>query len=100
MVGNRQVSLQTAKRLFPELAVTDEAPETLAARLEVIQIDDEDQLSEWVRTVIETHPDERSRFREGESKLMDFFMGRVMKTSRGKANPKRVQQMLLEELGR
>ncbi|MCH7714996.1 MAG: Asp-tRNA(Asn)/Glu-tRNA(Gln) amidotransferase subunit GatB [Gemmatimonadetes bacterium] len=100
MVGNRQVSLQTAKRLFPELAVTDEAPETLAARLEVIQIDDEDQLSEWVRTVIETHPDELSRFREGESKLMDFFMGRVMKTSRGKADPKRVQQMLLEELGR
>ena len=100
MVGNRQVSLQTAKRLFPELAVSDEAPETLVARLGVNQVDDEDQLSEWVRTVIEAYPDEVSRFGEEESKLMSFFMGRVMKMSRGKADPKRVRQMLLAELER
>jgi Asp-tRNA(Asn)/Glu-tRNA(Gln) amidotransferase B subunit len=55
-------------------------------------------LAEWVDEVIGAHPGEVARFREGEAKLMGFFVGQVMKRSKGKADPKGVQPVLAEKL--
>ena len=53
---------------------------------------------DWVDEVLAAHPGEVARFREGETKLMAFFVGQVMKRSKGKADPKGVQPVLTEEL--
>jgi aspartyl-tRNA(Asn)/glutamyl-tRNA(Gln) amidotransferase subunit B len=53
-----------------------------------------------VDEVLSAHPDEVARFREGETKLMAFFVGQVMKRSKGKADPKGVQPVLQEKLGK
>ena len=98
MVANQQISHQAAKRVFPQLAITDEAPEAIATRLSLMQVGDEEQLSRWIESVIESHPEEVLRLRQGEQKLMDFFMGHVMKASRGRANPNKAQQLLLAKL--
>jgi aspartyl-tRNA(Asn)/glutamyl-tRNA(Gln) amidotransferase subunit B len=52
-----------------------------------------------VDEVLAAHPGEVARFREGETKLMAFFVGQVMKRSKGKADPKGVQPVLQERLG-
>jgi glutaminyl-tRNA synthetase len=63
-------------------------------RLDLRQVSDEGTLAELIDTVIAAHADEVTRFRAGEKKLQGFFVGQVMKASRGKADPKAVGQLL------
>jgi aspartyl-tRNA(Asn)/glutamyl-tRNA(Gln) amidotransferase subunit B len=94
------VSHQAAKRVYAELAkVTDEEPHAAAARLGLVQVSDQGALTGWVDEVLAAHPGEVARFRDGETKLMAFFVGQVMKRSKGKADPKGVQPVLQERLG-
>jgi aspartyl-tRNA(Asn)/glutamyl-tRNA(Gln) amidotransferase subunit B len=92
------VSLQAAKRIFTELRERDAEPRDVAAQLGLLQVRDTDALSGWVDEVIAAHPGEAERYRGGESKLMGFFVGQVMKRSQGKADPKGVQPLLQERL--
>lgn len=104
MVQTDVVSLQAAKRVFHQLADTDGDgdgdPEAVAQRLGLIQVGDRDALGTWVDDVLADFPDETTRFRNGEAKLMGFFVGQVMKRSKGQADPKKVQPVLRERLGR
>jgi len=55
-------------------------------------------LGAWVSDVLASQPQEVARYRSGETKLMQFFLGQVMKASRGKADPKLAQRVLEEKL--
>jgi aspartyl-tRNA(Asn)/glutamyl-tRNA(Gln) amidotransferase subunit B len=100
LVRDAVVSHQAAKRLYVELAQSeDEAPQAAAERMGLLQVSDESALSGWVEEVLAAHPAEVTRFRQGEKKLMAFFVGQVMKRSKGKADPKGVQPVLQERLG-
>ncbi len=93
------LSLQAAKRVFSELRMDSAAtPAAVAERLGLVQVKDESALGGWVDEVLASHPDEVARFRGGETKLMGFFVGQVMKRSQGKADPKGVQPLLQERL--
>jgi len=98
LVKENVVSLQAAKRVFAELLVSDEAPRAVADRLGLVQVGDTDALGRWVEEVLAAHPGEVARYRGGETKLMGFFVGQVMKKSQGKADPKGVQPVLQEKL--
>jgi aspartyl-tRNA(Asn)/glutamyl-tRNA(Gln) amidotransferase subunit B len=94
------LSHQAAKRVYTELASsTEEDPAAVAERLGLVQVSDRGALAGWVEEVIAAHPGEVARFRSGETKLMAFFVGQVMKRSKGKADPKGVQPVLQERLG-
>ena len=99
LVADGTVSTQAAKRLLPALATSSEPAEEVAARLGLVQVSDEEQLAAWVDVVIDAHDGEVERFRHGEAKLMGFFMGEVMKQSKGKADPKKSQAILRQRLG-
>jgi aspartyl-tRNA(Asn)/glutamyl-tRNA(Gln) amidotransferase subunit B len=89
------VSHQAAKRVYAELALAPDAePRAVAERLGLVQVSEEDALGGWVDEVLSAHPVEVARYRGGETKLMGFFVGQVMKRSRGKADPKGVQPLL------
>ncbi len=98
LVDEGVVSLQAAKRIFTELLKTAEEPRHVAERLQLLQVADTDQLVAWVAEVLAAFPDEVARYREGETKLMGFFVGQVMKTSKGQADPKGVQPVLAKQL--
>ncbi|HKH84611.1 MAG TPA: Asp-tRNA(Asn)/Glu-tRNA(Gln) amidotransferase subunit GatB [Gemmatimonadales bacterium] len=99
LVRDGVVSHQAAKRLFSELAKSDEeAPRAAAERLGLVQVSEGNALRGWVDEVLAANPAEVTRFRQGEIKLMSFFVGQVMKKSRGKADPKGVQPVLQERL--
>ena len=93
------VSLQAARRVFAELASGDAEPRDVAERLGLVQVRDQGALAAWVDEVVAAHPAEAARYRAGETKLMGFFVGQVMKQSGGKADPKGVQPMLKQRLG-
>jgi len=94
LVREGVVSLQAAKGVFAEIALSDREPRAAAERLGVLQVGDTAQLGAWVDGVLAAHPEEQRRYRAGEGKLLAFFMGQVMKASRGKADPKAVQDLL------
>ena len=99
LVRDGGLSHQAAKRVYAELAVAPtEDPAAVAERLGLTQVSDESALTSWVDEVLAAHPGEVSRFRSGESKLMAFFVGQVMKRSKGKADPKGVQPLLQQRL--
>jgi aspartyl-tRNA(Asn)/glutamyl-tRNA(Gln) amidotransferase subunit B len=62
------------------------------------KVSDSDQLSGWVAEALETNPSEVARYRAGEEKLLAFFIGQVMRRSKGKADPNRLREILLETL--
>ena len=101
LVQDGTLSHQAAKRVYAELAAgpAGEDPRTVAERLGLVQVSDRGALGSWVEEVIAAHPGEVARFRNGETKLMAFFVGQVMKRSKGKADPKGVQPVLQERLG-
>ncbi len=100
LVREGVVSHQAAKRLYTELADSpEEVPRAAAERLGLVQVSDQSALGGWVDEVLAAHPGEVVRFRQGETKLMSFFVGQVMKRSKGKADPKGVQPVLQERLG-
>jgi aspartyl-tRNA(Asn)/glutamyl-tRNA(Gln) amidotransferase subunit B len=99
LVRDGIVSHQAAKRIYAELARSPgEEPRAVAERLGLVQVSDQGALAGWVDEVLAAHPGEVARFREGEAKLMAFFVGQVMKRSKGKADPKGVQPVLAEKL--
>lgn len=98
LVKDGTVSNQAAKRVFAELLTSEEAPAALAQRLGLVQVGDADALGAWVEEVLAANPKEVERYRAGETKLLGFFQGQVMKKSGGKADPKKVGAMVQEKL--
>ncbi len=98
LVADGTVSLQAAKRVYTALAEEDDDPAAVADRLGLVQVRDSSALEQWVDEVIAAHADEVERFRGGEAKLMGFFVGQVMKRSKGKADPKAIQPILAARL--
>ena len=62
------------------------------------QLEDSDELERFVDEVIESNPDQVQKYKEGNAKLLGFLVGQVMKLSKGKANPKLVNQSLRGKL--
>jgi aspartyl-tRNA(Asn)/glutamyl-tRNA(Gln) amidotransferase subunit B len=99
LVKGGTVSHQAAKRVFAELAHRGGGdPRALAESLGVIQVADSGVLAGWVNEVLATSGGEVARYKGGETKLMAFFIGQVMKASKGKADPKVTQKLLEERL--
>ena len=69
-----------------------------AEALGLVQVADSGVVAGWVGEVLSAHPQEVTRYRNGETKLIQFFVGQVMKLSRGKADPKLAQKVLEEKL--
>ena len=64
------------------------------------QVQDTDELEAWVDHVLAESPGEVERYRGGEAKLLGYFIGRVMKRSKGRADPKATGELLRERLSR
>jgi len=94
LVDRGTVSASAAKKVFEEMMRTGGDPEAIVKEKGLVQISDSSELEAVVRGVLEAHPAEVERFRGGEGKLTGFFVGQVMKATRGKANPKLVNELV------
>jgi len=98
LVKGGTLSHQAAKRVFAEVAAKGGDPRSVAESLGVIQVADSNVVSGWVTDVLGAHAPEVGRYKNGETKLMAFFLGQVMRASKGKADPKLAQRVLEEKL--
>ena len=92
------VSHSAGKRIFARMVETGDRPEQIAEREGLTQIGDDAALRGWIDEVFAASPTEAARFAAGERKLQGVLVGMVMKKSGGRADPKRVNQLLAERL--
>jgi aspartyl-tRNA(Asn)/glutamyl-tRNA(Gln) amidotransferase subunit B len=79
---------------------TGEPPAQIAEREGLVQVDDDAELARWLDEVFSELPTEAERFRAGEKKLQGVLIGAVMKKSKGRADPRKLSQMLAARAGR
>ena len=92
------ITTKIARDVFLHMAESGAAPAQIVEEKELRQVTDTNALALTIDGVLSSLPDEVSRFRQGEKKLMGFFVGQVMKVTGGKANPKLVNQLLRKKL--
>jgi len=98
LVERGTINRNTAKGLLPRLLRTGADPEALVAAEGLAQVSDRGALERAVRDVIARHPDQVAQFRSGKERVIGFLVGQVMKSTRGKANPQLVQELLRSAL--
>jgi aspartyl-tRNA(Asn)/glutamyl-tRNA(Gln) amidotransferase subunit B len=99
LIDEGKVSTSIAsQRIFPEILKSTESPLQIAERLNLIQDSNEDTLKGFILQVFEENQNEVERYRAGEKQLTGFFMGKLMKVSQGKADPKIANSLLRQML--
>ena len=87
------------QQLLPALIEHPErSPGELAKEMDLIQEGDEDAIMKDVDAALDKYPDKVKDFHQGKKGLLGMFMGEVMKSSKGKADPVKARQLILEEL--
>jgi len=98
LVADGTLSMPLARRVFARMAETGRPPEAIVEEEGLAQVREVDRLVGWVEEVVSAHPEEVARYREGDRKLLGFFMGQIMKKSGGKADPRETSRILRERL--
>lgn len=88
-----------SQKIFPALIEQPQkSPLALAEELNLIQESSADSILTFIEEVIKQHPSEVERYKNGEKQLVGFFMGQLMRISKGKADPKVANQLMRETL--
>ncbi|KYF78218.1 hypothetical protein BE17_11705 [Sorangium cellulosum] len=98
LIDDGTISGKIAKDVLAEMVQQGGSPRAIVERRGLRQVADEGALERIVDQVVAGHPGEVSRFRAGNTKLIGFFVGQVMKASGGKANPDLVNSLLTRKL--
>ena len=99
LIGKGTISSNIARKVFDEMANTGESAQTIVEKQGLVQISDTGELDGIVDEIIANNPSEVERYKGGDKKLVGFFMGQIMKATKGQANPQMVNQILREKLG-
>jgi aspartyl-tRNA(Asn)/glutamyl-tRNA(Gln) amidotransferase subunit B len=98
LVNEGKINQATAKKVLEEISHTGEEPISVIERQGLMQISDEDFITEAVLKVLEQNKENVERYLAGKDKLFGYFVGEVMKLTKGKANPKLVNEILKRKL--
>lgn len=98
LIEKGTINRNIAKEVFEEVYKTGKTAETIIKEKGLVQISDETVIIEAIKEIMLKNPKEVERFRAGEEKLMGFFVGQVMKLTKGKANPKIVNELIAKLL--
>ena len=99
MVEGETISSKIAKEVFEIMATEGGDPEQIVEAKGWRQISDPAEIIPIIDEVIAGHPDNLARYQAGNTRLLGFFVGQVLKATGGRANPKIVNQLVAEKLG-
>ncbi len=99
LVEKKTISGTMAKDVLREMISTRKAPGQIVAEKGLQQISDADKLAAVAREVIAANPKQTEQYRSGKTATLGWFVGQVMKATRGQANAQVVQEVLKKELG-
>lgn len=99
LVDSGAISNTTGKQIFPDLFSMGTAdPAAYCEEKGLTQISDSSELEGHVDAIIAANPDEFERLKAGDKKLTGFFVGQIMRATKGQANPKLVNELLAKKM--
>ena len=98
LIISGKISNRQAKELFEDFLKSELEAEKFFSKMGVEQVSDENQIQELINTVLQKNPKMVDDYKNGKEKLFGFFVGQIMKESKGKANPQIVNKILKDKL--
>ena len=98
MINDGVISTKIAKTVFEEMYKTGKDAEVVVKEQGLVQVSDTGAIETIIDEVIKANPAQAADYKAGKDKLFGFFVGQVMKASKGKANPELVNQLLKKKL--
>jgi aspartyl-tRNA(Asn)/glutamyl-tRNA(Gln) amidotransferase subunit B len=93
-VNDEKISIKQAKDVLNESWQNKAGVDEIIRSKNIEQISNVDLLLDEAKKILEKHPKEVQDYKNGKDKLMGFFVGQIMKETKGKANPKALNQIL------
>lgn len=98
MLESGVINAHAAKEVLLQLLSDDQSPEEIVEKGSLRQVSDTAELEGLIDKILADHPSDVEEYRQGNAKIMGFFMGLAMKASQGKANPKLLKEILTKRL--
>ena len=99
LISGGAVTGKTAKDVFSEMFQTGKDAQSIVREKGLVQLTDSSEIEKFVTQAVEQNPSQAEQYRSGKTTVFQFFVGQVMKLSKGKANPQLVQKLLKDKLG-
>jgi aspartyl-tRNA(Asn)/glutamyl-tRNA(Gln) amidotransferase subunit B len=97
-VENGTISGKIAKTVFRDMWDSGQAPADIIKAKGLVQVSDPGEIEKIVSDILAANPDQVAEFKAGKDKVIGFFVGAIMKASKGKANPGLVNDILMKKL--
>ena len=97
-IEDSTISGKIAKEVFEEMWNSEKSPDEIIEEKGLKQVTDSSEIEKIINQVLEQNQSQLEQYKSGKEKLFGFFVGQVMKASRGKANPEQVNKLLEERL--
>ncbi|MEB3357946.1 MAG: Asp-tRNA(Asn)/Glu-tRNA(Gln) amidotransferase subunit GatB [Synechococcales bacterium] len=98
MIEKGTISNKIGKDILPELLEKGGSAKELVDKKGLVQVSDPGVIEPIIDEVLAAYPDELAKYRAGKTKMLGFFVGQVMKQSKGKADPKLTNELLKRKL--
>jgi len=98
LISNGTISSKIAKEVFSIMLESNHNPEIIVKERNLVQISDEGELVKIIQNVLTKNQNQIEEYLSGKDKVLGFFVGQIMKETKGKANPQLVNQLLKTEL--
>ena len=98
LIHNGTINGKIGKTVFAEMYATNKKPADIIKEKGLVQVSDEGAILKFVEEAIAANPTQVQQYKDGRKNVVQFFVGQVMKASRGKANPQTVLKLLTEKL--
>ncbi len=98
LIDEGTISIKIAKQLLPIMQETKDDPDSIIKEKGMMQLSDIGVLEKIIDKIIKSSPQNVDKFKAGKTKVLGFFVGQVMKETKGNANPKLVNELLLKKL--
>ena len=97
-IQDNTISSKIAKDLFNQMLTNDKTVDEMIKEQGLEQITDEDSISQYVIDVLNEYSDQKDQYLAGKEQVLGFLVGQVMKRSKGKANPKLVNELIIRQI--
>ncbi len=98
LIDSGKISGKIAKTVFSEMFSNKKDPEAIIQEKGLAQVSDSSSIEKWVDEIIAANAGQVEQYRSRKDKVFGFFVGQVMRASKGQANPDLVNQVLLQKL--
>ena len=97
-IKDNKINSKQAKELFNKSLELKRDPKELIKELGMEQINDKSEIESMIKTILDNNTKQIELYKNGKTNMFDFFVGQVMKETKGKANPVLVKEILIKEL--